>query len=166
MLSAARFMLEKRPDSLNRTTGAGRKTGIRARGQSLVEFAMIAPLLLLLVFAIIGFGLLFGWKHTLNDAAREGARAAAVCKTDEQVRASVLQKTDSLPHSSPVEVSIAAQAEDGTPLAPGQRRRGGAVTVTVSYVAPFIGIPGFMSEQKTLVCRSTFRMEDDSAPAP
>jgi Flp pilus assembly protein TadG len=166
MLSIARLTLGKQPDALNRATGTRTKTRAPLRGQSLVEFALIAPVFLMLVFGIIGFGLLFGWKHTLNNGAREGARAAAVCKSDEEVRAIVLKKTSSLSQGSSVNVSVTAEADDGTPLAAGQRQRGGSVTVTVSYVAPFIGIPGVMAEQKTLVSSSTFRMECDTAAAP
>src|SRR5262245_10447183 len=43
-------------------------------GQSLVEFAMVLPLLLLIVFAIIDFGRIYQANVTLTNAAREGAR--------------------------------------------------------------------------------------------
>jgi Flp pilus assembly protein TadG len=48
------------------------------RGQSLVEFAMVVPIFLLLVFAIIDFGRLLMNQVTLTNATREGARIAAV----------------------------------------------------------------------------------------
>ena len=45
------------------------------RGAAAVEFAIVAPLLFLLVFAIIDFGFGFhAWDATQN-AAREGARS-------------------------------------------------------------------------------------------
>jgi Flp pilus assembly protein TadG len=48
------------------------------RGAAAVEFAIVAPLLFLLVFAIIDFGFAFhGWDAVQN-AAREGARVGAV----------------------------------------------------------------------------------------
>ena len=43
------------------------------KGQSLVEFALILPLLLVLVFGAIDFGRLFYTKTVLTNAAREGA---------------------------------------------------------------------------------------------
>lgn len=47
-------------------------------GQAMVEFAaVILPILLILV-AVIQFGLLFGANVTLTNAAREGARAATI----------------------------------------------------------------------------------------
>lgn len=48
------------------------------RGANLVEFVIILPLLVLLVFGIIEFGVNFDRKIGVNSAAREGARAAIV----------------------------------------------------------------------------------------
>ena len=44
----------------------------------MVEFAILIPLLLLLVVGAIEFGLVFQRKITITAAAREGARAAVV----------------------------------------------------------------------------------------
>jgi Flp pilus assembly protein TadG len=46
------------------------------RGQSLVEFAMVAPLFFMLVFGITDFGRLFFTKLTLQHALREAGRYA------------------------------------------------------------------------------------------
>lgn len=46
-------------------------------GQALVEFALIAPLLFLLLFAVIQFGFLMGGQVGLTNAVRETARYAA-----------------------------------------------------------------------------------------
>lgn len=48
------------------------------RGATTVELAMVAPLLLFLLFGIIEFGLMVKDLVGINQAAREGARAAAV----------------------------------------------------------------------------------------
>lgn len=48
------------------------------RGQTLVEFALILALLLILVFGIIELGILLYNKAVLTYASREGARAAVV----------------------------------------------------------------------------------------
>lgn len=47
-------------------------------GQSLVEFALVLPLLLLLLLGIINLGYMIFMYAQINHAAREGARAAAV----------------------------------------------------------------------------------------
>jgi Flp pilus assembly protein TadG len=51
------------------------------RGQTLVEFALLAPLLFIILFGIIQFGFLFGGQIGLTNAAREAARYAAVIQT-------------------------------------------------------------------------------------
>jgi Flp pilus assembly protein TadG len=48
------------------------------RGAALVEFAIIFPLLIILVFGVIDFGRAFFLRNNLVAAVREGARAAAV----------------------------------------------------------------------------------------
>lgn len=50
----------------------------RESGASLVEFALLAPLLLLLLLGIVEFGWLFGQLNDVKHGAREGARFAAV----------------------------------------------------------------------------------------
>jgi Flp pilus assembly protein TadG len=56
-----------------------RKTDIRSeRGQSLTEFALALPILALLLFAVIQFGIVFNNYVTLVDATRAGARKGAV----------------------------------------------------------------------------------------
>lgn len=45
----------------------------KPRGQSLVEFAIVAPLLLLLVLGAMDFGRMFYAKIVITNAAREGA---------------------------------------------------------------------------------------------
>jgi hypothetical protein len=51
------------------------------RGTTTVEFALVAPLLIFLLFGIIEFGIMVKDVVGLNQAAREGARVAAVGAT-------------------------------------------------------------------------------------
>ncbi len=46
------------------------------RSQALIEFALVSPVLLLLVFGIIDIGRAIFYFDTVNHAAREGARVA------------------------------------------------------------------------------------------
>jgi len=48
------------------------------QGQSLTEFALALPILALLLFAVIQFGIVFNNYVTLVDATRAGARKGAV----------------------------------------------------------------------------------------
>lgn len=48
------------------------------RGAAVVETAIVAPFLLLIILGIVEFGLLFGVKLDVNQGAREMSRLAAV----------------------------------------------------------------------------------------
>ncbi|HYN92989.1 MAG TPA: TadE/TadG family type IV pilus assembly protein [Pilimelia sp.] len=50
----------------------------RDRGAAAVELALVTPLLLLMLFGIIDFGRMLNAQIALTEAAREGARAAAL----------------------------------------------------------------------------------------
>src|SRR5579885_3034732 len=53
----------------------------REDGQAMVEFALVAPLLFLILFGIVQFGVAFMHSVALTDAVRAGARQAAVSRT-------------------------------------------------------------------------------------
>ena len=61
--------------SENRRT---RKRSRRERGQALVEFALVVPIFLVLVFGIVDFGWALKSWITVTNASREGARFGAV----------------------------------------------------------------------------------------
>ena len=52
----------------------------REQGQTMVEFALVLPILLVVLFGIIQFGITFKDYITLTDAVRAGARTAAVSR--------------------------------------------------------------------------------------
>ena len=52
---------------------------MKQRGSSVVEFALIAPLLLTVLIGITSFGHLLFTIHQASEATRAGARMAAVC---------------------------------------------------------------------------------------
>jgi Flp pilus assembly pilin Flp len=50
------------------------------RGQTMVEFALVVPILCIVLFGILQFGALYNDYVTLTDATRVGARKAAVSR--------------------------------------------------------------------------------------
>ncbi len=56
------------------------QTGREENGQTMVEFTLVLPVLLLVLFGIIQFGIVFNNYVTLTDAVRTGAREAAVSR--------------------------------------------------------------------------------------
>lgn len=67
---------------LTRTTSRSRRRP-RSRGQSLVEFALVLPIFLLILCAIMDFGFLLYSRITVINAAREGARVAMTMAEDQ-----------------------------------------------------------------------------------
>jgi Flp pilus assembly protein TadG len=59
------------------TPGAARR-GRGESGTAILEFTLVAVLLLTIVFGIINFGIILSFKQDMTRAAAEGARAAAV----------------------------------------------------------------------------------------
>jgi Flp pilus assembly protein TadG len=65
------------------------------RGQTMTEFALVLPLLILLLFGVVQFGIAFNNYLMLTDAVRAGARKGTVARhmadpvgaVEEQVRA-------------------------------------------------------------------------------
>jgi Flp pilus assembly protein TadG len=60
------------------------------KGQALVEFAFVVVLLLTLTFGVIDFGWLIKDLLLIHQAAREGARIAAIGGTTGEITATVL----------------------------------------------------------------------------
>lgn len=59
--------------------GAGALGAVRRQeqGQAIVEFALVMPILIILLMAVVFFAMAFNLQMVLNAAAREGARAWA-----------------------------------------------------------------------------------------
>jgi hypothetical protein len=66
------------------------------RGQALVEFALIAPLFILILVGIFDVGRLVYAYHTANNAAREAGRQATVDQTESHVQERAAQHAVSL----------------------------------------------------------------------
>src|SRR5437867_11379791 len=56
----------------------------RSRGQTLAEFAIVAPIFFLLVFTVIQLGLVMASQNGLVDGVRSATRRAATYRINEQ----------------------------------------------------------------------------------
>jgi hypothetical protein len=69
------------------------------KGQDLIEYALVLPLLLLVMLGIMEFGILFWNYNTIANAAREGARAGIIPGvTPEEIRTRALDSMVGLNH--------------------------------------------------------------------
>lgn len=91
------------------------------RGSAVVEFALVLPLLLLLVVAIVQVGVLVRARLILEQSARAGAREAAVESDEGSVRSAA---EAAAPGLSAEDITVAVQRSGG---------RGDPVTVSVDY---------------------------------
>jgi Flp pilus assembly protein TadG len=110
------------------TAGRVRGRRRRERGQSLVEFAFVMPIIVLVIVAFIEVGrAVFAW-NTIANAARQGARVAAVNQL------SVVTDCDeSRPIEDPYEPHWSIR---GCAIAAAGALGITSANVTVSYVSP------------------------------
>jgi Flp pilus assembly protein TadG len=94
------------------------------KGQSLVEFAILLPLLLLLLMGILEFGIMLNSYLTINNAAREGARLGIVSGSNLEISELITNISPNL-NTENLTVTI-------LPLE-GSRNSGDTLTVEVTY---------------------------------
>lgn len=69
---------------------------LNKKGQSMVEMALILPIIIMLFMGMVEFSRIFGSYLLVTHASREGARLASIGKTDEEIRTNVTGKVDIL----------------------------------------------------------------------
>ena len=128
------------------------------KGQALAEFALLVPIFLLLLFAIVDFGMGFHSWITVTNAAREGARLGAVLATEQQIEDRVRQTSDLPNEATNMTVTVTNAADAGG--LPGQ-----SVVVKVDYnydlITPLAGFVQMVSGNilgPTLTLSSTAEM--------
>ncbi len=84
------------------------------RGAAAVEFALVMPILFLLVFGIVDFGVAIGRYAAVSNAAREGVRTASIGGKTADVRAAVNASIASSLPGSPPTVTVTCKTPTGT----------------------------------------------------
>ena len=122
----------------------------REHGQAMVEFVIVLPILCVLLFGIVQFGITFNHYLTLTDSVRAGARKAAVSReVSDPVGAAVAQVRASASDLKQSNLSVTVSSS----WAPG-----GDVTVTAKY--PYsINIMGIVVHSGQLSSSTTERVE-------
>jgi Flp pilus assembly protein TadG len=122
------------------------------QGQTATEFALVLPVLALLLFGVIQFGILFNNYVTLTDAVRAGARKAAVSRQASDppgdAEAAVRAAADTLDQSK-----LTVNVSPGTPWVHGN-------TVTVHAEYPYeINLIGLVLASGRLKSETVERVE-------
>jgi Flp pilus assembly protein TadG len=138
----------------------GKKKGTWGRqGQALAEFALIVPILFLLIAGIIEFGRGWNIKQVVTDAAREGARYTVIQDgtiTDTSVVAAKIRQRLALANINSSTISI-------TPVA-SFHVTGDAMSVVVStqYKMGWIGaLLSWAGGNSTITISSTTTMRNE-----
>lgn len=109
------------------------------KGQALVEFTLLVPIFLILVFAIVDFGMGFYSWMSVTNGAREGARLGVVLAPQEEIEDRVYETVD-LPDED-TKMTVTVTNAQGAP--------GESVVVQVDYeydlVTPLAGLIDFVS---------------------
>jgi Flp pilus assembly protein TadG len=124
----------------------------REDGQATAEFALVLPLLVVVLLAIIQFGIAFNNYLTLTDATRAGARKAAVSRfIGDNGTSAVAAAKASAQGLDQSQLQVTASSPDwSTP--------GSDVQVTASY--PYaINIFGFVVKAGNLTSTTKERLE-------
>jgi Flp pilus assembly protein TadG len=118
------------------------------RGAELIEFALVLPLLLLVVLGIVDFGFLFQRMEVVTNAAREGARLGVLpsyTSTDacnrvlNYMQTGGLTTSASCPTSGSDNPQIVVNQSYPISIAGGGTVTGTRVAVTYNYSYLFIG---------------------------
>lgn len=91
-----------------------RRPRAETRGQSLVEFALVLPLFLLLVMGIADLGLAVFSYNSITNAAREGARLAIVNQDTAKITARATSQS-AIARTPTLTVAFYQKNTDGTP---------------------------------------------------
>jgi Flp pilus assembly protein TadG len=94
------------------------------KGQSLVEFAIILPIILLLLMGIVEFGMMLNSYLTIQNVAREGSRLGIVGGSDVEIDTLIRNIS---PNLTPADLTV-----DITP-AENSRNSGETLTVSITY---------------------------------
>lgn len=122
------------------------------RGQTAVEFALVTPLIIVMLLGVVQVGIAFHDYITLTDAARAGARKAVVSRftgeTNAQMQQHVRDAAGDLDQSK-LQVTV----DDPTPTVSGS-----TITVTAKY--PYsIHLLGLVIADGSLTSTMTDRLE-------
>lgn len=128
----------------------------------LVEFAIVLPLLLLLIMGIIQFSIIFSAQTSLTNAAREGVRAASVGSKESEVIAEIKDSytgNSFLPdfNEDLIKIHPSIGTED-------KRKVGDSISVTLKNVNVKLFVPMpksiFPNGEISLNGNATMRIED------
>lgn len=122
------------------------------KGQSLVEFALIIPVVLLILLGILEFGMMLNSYLTISNASREGARQGAIGSSDSDIQAKIMEIS---PNLDDMDILVEITPTEGS------RRRGDMVTISITYNYEVINplISSIINNSVQLKSQTSMRVE-------
>ncbi|SDW95316.1 Flp pilus assembly protein TadG [Marinococcus luteus] len=117
-------------------------------GQSLVEFALVLPLIIALLIGMVDFGRVLYTHQELELITQEAVRIGSFGESDEAISSYV---TDNFDSGNPAELSVTVTPEN--------RSSGEYMTVETAYPASIFNLLGDYSIPYTIETNSTIRVE-------
>lgn len=109
------------------------KFRVKNSAQALVEFAIVLPLLMLVVMGAIGLGYILVANQVVTYAAREGARTASQINDNQQINGAVTGIISNLDKNTDRTKINVVPLDTTDP----SRTRGNNISVEVVYTVPF-----------------------------
>ncbi|MBI6546151.1 MAG: pilus assembly protein [Cyanobacteria bacterium NC_groundwater_1444_Ag_S-0.65um_54_12] len=119
------------------------------RGQALLETALSIPMLLALVWGVLGFGRLYAAQLAILNASREGARLGALGQSASRIEQTVLENL--------ADMNLALISQVAVHGAGGKTGEQVQVLITTPIANP-VAMPG-LPERVSLLATCTMRIE-------
>jgi len=131
----------------------------RERGVAAVEFALLLPVLALILFGIIEFGLLLYDQQVITNASREGARAGIVEAATRPILADITTVVTS--YTGNYLVTFAGGTVNPSVTAPSGTCTafGSSLEVSVTYQYTFLVLKNFGFKGPLMTANTTMRCE-------
>lgn len=137
----------------------------RMHGATVVEFALVAALLMTLLFGIIEMGRLMFYWNTATELTRLGARTAVVCNVDTSaIRARMTRLYPLIPPDKVLVDYLPAGCSSNNSCTEVSVKV--AANVTIQTYIPFIPLTLALPEFRTTLPRESLRSNIDGVPNP
>ncbi len=129
-------------------------------GATLVEFALLVPVLVMLLFGLVEFGVAYDRQQALTGGAREGARVASIGKTDTEIEARVNAALGGTNFDGPITVAVTSTPAPGlSTTGPCDSTNSGATVDVDVSVDEQVSIPFVTDRTVTLTAKGSFLCE-------
>jgi Flp pilus assembly protein TadG len=114
----------------------------REEGAAMVEFALVLPILLMILIGIMEFGIILYRQEVITNASREGARAGIIIRnprTEPIIQSVVNDVVDTYLEGAGLDSSKASKSAS----APSCCATGEPLTVNITFPYDFLVLPNF-----------------------